>query len=279
MALPDMKEGLEETLLELIRDAMRNHDVELLLGVQSLAGFTVWTGFQGVEVLINVLFERSLKMYADALELEAQIAEHDGELREMGLYDKRMQDLAMLQARRLPLVEVSQAMGGIRKMDDASRVLTEQGFIDLQGRDVHDMTIALTDLWDGTIEETHRRGTIRDTFPSELGTMIALGIAAKYRGLRVPQGYTTLMPIIFALTTHPTGEMTFDELSEEYVVRHLEFKKLANSIVRDARKVEELRMLAFNDGRVIRFGRNTIRAVDLWVGRAQDYLRGLGMGP
>lgn len=267
----DIWDAYGETLLELIKDAMRNNDFDLIRGIQSF-DVSVWTGLQGVENIISTLLSLTVDMSVnarrEAAELRRRLRENEERYRILGTYDAIMRRIERLEGRWIYMPILRASCRGLKNLLRNLIILRDHEFIEIDGEDFETANVRLSpSLWSRIIEEVSSRGYETHVFGSAIGKMIALGIEGR--------GFRQLKPIFLALQAaeQNNGEVSTEELRRKYQVVNLPYRHLANMIKRDNKKHADIRLLAYYDDRRAVFMPHTIRAYREWRTRALSIIR------
>jgi hypothetical protein len=270
LLVKDIWNAYGETLLDLIKDAMRNNDFDLVRGIQSF-DVSVWTGLHGVEEIISTLLALTIYMMGgmkkEAEELRRKLRENEDHYKKLGTYDALKKRLERLEGRWIYLPTLKASCRGLKNLLRQLIILRDMGFIEIEGTDFEHANIRLSPLWDRVIEEIANRGYETHVFGSAIGRMIALGIEGK--------GFRQLKPIFMALNTAEknNNEISMDELRKKYQLANLPYRHLAGMIKRDNKKHADIRLFAYyNDKRAV-FMPHAIRAYVMWRERANMRVR------
>jgi hypothetical protein len=262
-------------LKELILDALETRNFEILRGIQCFSEASRWSTLEGMESIINTVVEKSVEMRIEADKLQRDLAEREEYYWRMGVYDAMQRRMEKLKEMKIPFRALKDCCLELRIRAFLRNVqyLEEKGFIETnrtRGGDDMDAWEASTiwlprRLWDGILDDAIVRGSESSVYTSALGTMIA----------HAAQGKTisTLKAIVNALNRSKNGEMTHEELADEYAKKGLSARKMYNFSKRDAQKTGEIKAIASDDGRRVIFSREMLLVNRLWRERTNELLR------
>lgn len=256
-------------LAELIYDGLERDDYSLLRGIQCFSAATEWAPLQGMESLVNSLFEKSLRMGIEANEYRARLQKDGARYRKLGVYDAMDRRVQRLEAMHVPYVELQQLCYDLNRNRFLKNLeyLEKRKFVntDFSG-DWNSATVWLPkDLWGDALQNAVVQTSEQNVYSSALGTLIAY--SAQNKTIR------PLKAVVVALNRYPDGMMTTDNLKQAYIEQRLNQRKLINFKKRDSKKDESIRAIYHDDGRTLQFSREMVRANDLWMTRAEILLR------
>lgn len=265
----DIRDGLIETILSIITEAMDREDFDLLRGIQAF-DVSVWAGTQGMENILSVIFEFSMKIRKEAQKLRERLTNDEEHYRRLGAYDAMMKRLQKLEMGEIALWRIRQACMGLRNVTEQIRALNNDGLVELRGTNIDNATVSLTPRWDGIIDNLSTKGIESEIFISALGKMIAIGIHKKGIGSLIPH----LLCMIRAQETD--GEISYLELEQRYAQEGFKYYQMAAIFKRDNKKDESIRLIGFHNEDRVQYTEHAMRAHRLWLERAREWLIRIG---
>lgn len=255
-------------LADLIREALEGNDFGFLRGIQCFSEATRWTRLEGMESIINTLFETSIKMKQDGVNQRRYLGEMESFLREHGLYEKVEERADILESMYIPFPELKSKCQDLSQRQFLLNIqrLEDYGFIetDRSGGWLDSMVWLPPRYWNGIIEDTLRRGHEDSIYTSALGTMIAHACQNKT--------VATLKVIVLALNKHGE-EIDRKDFEEEYISHGVSVRKMINFMKRDSQKNEQIKAIPRADERVLRFNREMVRTNERWLNRTRERTR------
>ncbi len=263
-----------DALGELILNALERRDFGLLRGLQCFSEATRWTVTEGMESIINTLFEKSIEMKREAEDLRSRLTADEAHYMYIGTYEKMKRRLERLEKMQIPFIEVKSVCRGLspRQFLEHIEMLEESGFIETNRSGGWERSLVWLPrrYWDGIIDDAISRGSEDSIYGSALGTMIAH--ASRGKTVR------TLKPIVNVLNKSKDGETTENEATEEYIKQQLGVRKWYNFKKRDSMKNEQIKAIVYADGRKIIFSREMVLANRQWLTMTHELLRRRGRG-
>jgi len=263
--MDDMFSAHEKTICEVICDAMRSGDFEILRGIQSF-DLSPWMGLRGVEIIVTVLADLTIASNPFRFFPESEAEEKYNEL---GIYDIIRKKFDLESEGKFPYSILRYLLGDLKKRRQKLSILASYGLVSIEPADQpigDNSLISLTELWDtllGTIinEELELR-----IFISSLGKMLALGVGE--RGIRF------IKPIIIAINRAETNdnEITLEDFLDIYLENGFPYYYFPISIRTDEKKSEMIRLIGYKNNEKVIFNTHSVRALQVWRTAAQKYL-------
>lgn len=267
----DFWEYHPQALSDLILEALEKEDRELLRGLQCFSEATEWAGIQGMEKIVNTLFEKSLEKRKEAEEYKNRLVVNGNHYEEIGVYEALERRVNNLMKMEIPFLELKQACQLTKNQFlENLNMLEKNGFIETNRTRYWDSSVMWLPkrYWEWVVEDVFRSGKSADIFISSLSKMIAY--ASKNKTIK------TLQVIVNVLNKHKDGEITLTEFGEAYAEKRLPYGAMANFIERDSKKAEDIRAITSRDENKLFFNREMLRANEMWRERAWELHRKLG---
>jgi len=269
-------EDYQETLLDVIVDALTRRDLRALRGIQCLDASTEWTGAMGVESVLNVLFRASFEAPLEARRIRDQLASEAEALHDRGFYEALGAKAERLERRMFPIQEVTAACVGLRHGMEAVNELYSHGLVRVERPDPADpeaLYVGLSALWDGFLEEIEKTGEIEEAnvYSSAMGKMLSIAMDG---------GMSSVAPLV--LIAHQAegkgGEATYDELLECCAGHHRPKRFTDNLLQRGQKRPAAIRPFSSDYGNRLNVNVDLIYVVGLWRARANARAAGRGLG-
>ena len=256
--MPDIfKDGYLKTICDVIYEAMKNEDYELLRGIQSF-DISPWMGLRGIELILSVMVDLTIS----SKRINKINEKEKKELWELGLYNKIRESFDVKKAGKISYAVLRSALGGIKDKPHRLFKLENAGLIKIEKKNrrrlMDDSLISLTSIWDPIIEVIEQNETDLKVFISALGKMIALGIEEK--------GIHYLKPVIIAINKaeQNSNEIKIDEFFDIYVENGYPYYYFTISLKTDEKKSENIRLIEFISDDKIIFTKHSINAFKVW---------------
>lgn len=258
-----------EALAGLLLEALESNDFEFLRGIQCFSEATVWTHLQGMESIVNALFDKSEEIKRQAENLRAKLKAEENKYRSLGTYKSTERRIQQLEAMHIPFAEIKSLCSDISpgKFLENIGFLEQKGFIATNRRGSWETaTMWLPRIyWDGLVEGAVQRGGEKDIYSSALGKMIAFStLGGTIRTLKV---------VMSALDWTTNGEVPSGAFAQMYSDSGLGQRKMINFKKRDSKKEKSIRAIESDDGRLLRFNIEIVRTNKRWLQRARELVR------
>lgn len=266
--MEDIFSAHEKTICEVICNAMRSGDFEILRGIQSF-DLSPWMGLRGVEVIVTVLVDLTIASNPFRFYPESEAEETYNEL---GIYDIIREKFDLESKGKISYSILRYLLGDLKKRRQKLSKLASFGLVSIEPADqpIRDNSlISLTDIWDPLLETIINDELELRIFISSLGKMLALGIGE--RGIRF------IKPIIIAINRAETNEneITLEDFLDIYLENGFPYYYFAISIRTDEKKSEMIRLIGYKNNEKVIFNAHSVRALQLWRTAARDYLNQL----
>lgn len=258
--MKDIYFDYQETLLDLIMDALERNDLDVLMGIQTFDAAISFSGSMSIESIIAFLFVNGVNAPAEAKQIREELAGSEGEnLYIMGMYDSRKQEAERLENRLVPYSNIISASKGLRNAVKDLSILQELGIIKVErDEQTGEIYVGLSEMWDGILDDIARTGREAGVYGSAMGRILSIAIHKK--------GFTSLIPLIHAyLLAIKNGKITNQDFLEKCCPRiHRPYRFFMNLIDRNWTKVDDIKVFKFWDGQRIILNPSGIRAVKVW---------------
>jgi len=256
----DLFDDYFNTMMEYIIQSLENKKTEDLIGLQCLDSATEYTGYQGMQSFINALFVKTLDAPERAKKMKEELKK-DTRLNSISLYDRKRELADRLEKGYIPVIEVKNALNGLRHYFEDIRILVDNEIIEVfADENEKPKYFRLSpNLWDGILQKIKRNsGKETEIYGQAIGKVIAM--ASKKRG------FTSLIPLINCFSNVDSNGM----ITKEYfltrccsrVSRPQRF--FYNMLERDKAKSKNIRAITdYEDGKLI-MNENGIRAIKNW---------------
>lgn len=266
--MEDMFIAHEKTICEVICDAMRSGDFEILRGIQSF-DLSPWMGLRGVEVIVTVLVDLTIAANPFRFRLDSEAEETYNEL---GIYDIIREKFDLEREGKIPYSVLRYLLGDLKKRRQKLSKLASFGLVSIEPPDqpINDNSlIYLTEIWDPLLEMIINDESELRIFISSLGKMLALGVGE--RGIRF------IKPIIIAINRAESNdnEITLEDFLNIYLDSGLPYYYFPISIRTDEKKSKAIRLIGYKNNEKVIFNIHSVRALQIWRTAAQDYLNRL----
>ncbi len=266
--MEDMFSAHEKTICDVICDAMRSGDFEILRGIQSF-DLSPWMGLRGVEIIVTVLVDLTIASNPFRFFPESEVEETYNEL---GIYDIIREKFDLESGGKFPYSILRYLLGDLKKRRQKLSKLASFGLVSIEPTDqpIRDSSlISLTDIWDPLLEMIINDELELRVFVSSLGKMLALGVGE--RGIRF------IKPIIIAINRAESNdnEISLEGFLNIYLDMGLPYYYFPISIRTDEKKSEIIRLIGYKNNEKVIFNPHSVRALQVWRTAAQDYLNRL----
>lgn len=271
----DYMDAMKDTMLDDIRNVLKNAQTENIIGLQTLEASIDWTGIQGYESIINVLFTESVNAPQEAKKIRERIAT-EPDLYMSGTLDALKEQAEEMEKGLIPVGRVENMCEGIRNYIYKIKRLVEEGFVvEYPDEGIVTHVYLPQDLWGNYIAKIVREGKETQVFGSAIGKVIAIAMHDK------KYGFNSLKPILLAYMKcdKKTGELSSEVFLQQCCSAISKPGRFyANLKERMETKTDEIKAIKYwADGRII-MNANGITAVRQWqklaMTVAQNYQRG-----
>ncbi|MFW6173802.1 MAG: hypothetical protein ACOC5T_08660 [Elusimicrobiota bacterium] len=260
----EYSEALSETILE----ALETNDYEMLRGIQRFSSCTVWTHLQGMESIINTLFEKTIDLKKESKDLKDRLIDDEVHYRELGVYKTMKERQERLEKGKIPIQDLKTVFNDMSRNTFIGnlRMLKDKGFIELDSKKGwNNSSVWLPKrYWEDILEEAVDRGMEESVYSSALGKMIAF--------CSMDSPTKTMKAIVIALAKEGTN-ITKENLKEIYLQEGLGERKMINFIKRDQSKEEDIRAVETLGERELQFHIELKRANERCLDRARQRAR------
>ncbi|MFW5902780.1 MAG: hypothetical protein ACOCTT_02755 [archaeon] len=264
----DLWDEYSEALADTILEALETNDYEILRGIQRFSSCTIWTKLQGMEGLVNTLFEKTIEEKKEAKDLEDRLINDEVHYRNIGVYESMEERKDKKEEGKIPIQDLKSIFSGTNRRVFLQNIkkLEDKGFIETNSQSGwHNCHVWLPDkYWGDIIEESIQRGKEESVYSSALGKMIA------FSSMDSPT--KTMKAIVIALNKHGIN-IEREDLKKIYLQEGLGEKKMINFLKRDQSKEEEIRAIENLGERELQFKRELERANERCLQRARDRAR------
>jgi len=263
----DLWDEYSEALAETILEALETNDYEILRGIQRFSSCTIWAKLQGMEGLVNTLFEKTIEAKEEAKNLEDRLTNEEVHYRTIGVYEKMEERKERKEKGKIPIQEIKTIFSDTSRGAFLKNInmLEEKGFIETNSKGWNNCDVWLPErYWGDIIEEAVERGKEESVYSAALGKMIA------FSSMKSPT--KTMKAIVIALNKHGI-DMKREELKEIYLQEGLGERKMINFLKRDQSKEEEIRAIENLGERELQFKRELERANERCLKRARQRAR------
>jgi len=263
--MEDMFSAHEKTICDVICDAMRSGDLEILRGIQSF-DLSPWMGLRGVEIMVTVLVDLTIasnpfRFYPESIAEETY--------NELGIYDIIRERFDLESEGKIPYSILRYLLGDLTDKRQKLSILASFGLVSIEPADqpIEDRSlISLTDIWDPLLEMIINDELELRIFISSLGKMLALGVGE--RGIRF------IKPIILAINRAESNEneISLEDFLNIYLENGFPYYYFPISIRTDEKKSESIRLIGYKNNEKVIFNTHSVRALQVWRTAAQEYL-------
>lgn len=263
--MEDMFIAHEKTICDVICEAMRNVDFEILRGIQSF-DLSPWMGLRGVEVMVTVLVDLTIASNPFRFNLDSEAEET---YNEFGVYDIIRERFELEKEGKIPYSVLRYLLGNLKKKREKLSKLASFGLVKIEPPDqpISDNSlISLTEIWDPLLEMIINDELELRVFISSLGKMLALGVGE--------QGIRFIKPVIIAINRAESNdnEISLEEFLNIYLDMGLPYYYFPISIRTDEKKSEIIRLIGYKNNEKVIFNTHSVRALQVWRTAAQNYL-------
>ena len=260
-------------LIDLILEALESGNQELLRGIQCFSAATRWTHLQGMESLLNAIFEKSVECKKEAMKIEKRLINEEARLMGLGLYDDMKARMEALNEGKISFEEIRTVCQrlSMEKFFENIDMLESSGFIetDRSGRWEGATVWLHKRIWSTVIDDALTRGHEDSIYCSALGKMIAHATQEKT--------IKTVKAIVNILNRYKEDLVPSEAFFNEYNALGIDIGKAYNFKKRDSTKNVQIRAIVSDDGRHLQFNREMILANRRWREITNVRLRSRGL--
>lgn len=258
-----------KALNELILESLEKEDYSFLRGIQAFSEATRYAKLQGMETLMDTIFEEAVKARKEAKDMEYKLQENPDEHKDVSLaMSKRIKHL---KNGEIPYSRIKSACSSMNHSSflEYLEYLERNGYIEKNdSSDWVNATIRLPNrYWDGIIEDRMKKGQEDSVYSSALATMIAHTSYITKRGNR--KTIKTLKVLSLILNKYDEGEISKKKLKEEYNNMGLSTRKLNAFLKRDQGKDDQISAIETDNEEKVVFNREMVRANNRWLDRTR----------
>lgn len=247
-------------LADLLIEALESNNMEILRGIQCFSAATRWTHLQGMESIINTIFEKTTESKKEAKQYLEKLTNDEAHYRQLGVYDVMKQRMEALNEGKIPFPELKSVCQylSLDKFFENLDMLEAKGFIKTDRSGSWDeASVWLPErLWGTIVEDAITRGQEDTIYSSALGTMIAN--ATQKKTIR------TIKAIVNILNRYENDPVPSQDFFQEYRVLGVDVRKAYNFKKRDSSKNIQIRALINDDGRFLQFNREMVLVNKRW---------------
>lgn len=199
-------------------------------------------------------------MKKEAEDLEQRLQDEPSYIQDVNLERKKRLD-----DQKIEYYDLKQSCRSLENFAEQIRKLEEHGFVEVEGDNIDEALVYLPErYWEGVIQDALDKGGVEDSvYSSALGTMIAFSL--KDRTI------LTLKILCMVLNKNSEdGEVSVEEFERMYASRGKESRKATLFRRRDGTKDEEIRAIVSDDGEILQFNREMVRANERWRDRTNE---------
>ncbi len=263
--MEDMFIAHEKTICDVICEAMRSEDFEILRGIQSF-DLSPWMGLRGVEVIVTVLVDLTIASNPFRFNLDSKAEEI---YNKFGIYDIIRKKFELETEGKIPYSILRYLLGDLKKKQQKLSKLASFGLVNIEPADQpigDNSLISLTEIWEPLLEMIINDELELKLFISSLGKMLAIGVGEK--------GIRFIKPIIIAINRAESNEneISLEEFLNIYLDMGLPYYYFPISIRTDEKKSKIIRLIAYKNNEKVIFNIHSVRALQIWRTAAQNYL-------
>ncbi len=257
----DFNKERYNVLMEYIIDCLENGKTEELIGLQTLDCATQFTGYQGMQSLVNALLSESVKTKSEAKELRKKIEEEDRP-DSIALTPIKKRELNLLEKGYVSIKRIQNILYGLRKHSEDIQKLLDYQMLEIYGNNTGNPTYFRLNptIWDTTIKKIRQRdGEEIQVYGNAIGKVIAMATRER--------GFNSLIPLINCYThANSEGEITKKEFLNKCSYQISRPKRFfINMVERDKMKNKEIRaFVGYKEDKFI-MNPNGIKAIRNWT--------------
>ncbi|MBU4501308.1 MAG: hypothetical protein KKA79_01855 [Nanoarchaeota archaeon] len=265
-------------IADLIYDALKNNDVDLLRGLQSFAT-SLWTWTHGGSTTLSYLIRRTVE-------------ERQKKREERARWEKEKYQITPEEQRKLFSDKIGFSLEILREdMRNLSTTMSfingfeKLGFVEIidenppeYKNDPRGVMVYLTPVWDTALDTLYYKKEETEVFSGAIGRLLALSIWAEEGRRAIGLNRFKIAATLCGIAENNNGKIPAERFSEIFVMHHEPKGKAYEMISYDNQKVRNIRFVKSNDGKKIVIKKESLLAYKRIHERGLELMRAMQRG-